>query len=266
MTVGCLVAIALIIEAWWLLSLEDRSKFIKALRVQLYIIIELITALCVWYIWKRITFLIRTKSIASFGFILKFIIMVVLVMSLVTMLLILLPIVTDPHVLSFVSSFCFGTVLFLTFSLVISDVIAFLYKLPSRFKKSMSTRPPPPSVDKTEAKIRTLLALLGALVLVCFGTMGASELIIEHVQIPMRGLHSKLNGTTVVQVSDVHLGPFNGKRHLEEIVAKVNSVHPDVVVITGDLADASFERLKEAVSPLRNLQSKHGVFYVTGVF
>lgn len=93
-----------------------------------------------------------------------------------------------------------------------------------------------------------------------------SKVIIQRVQIPMRGLHSKLNGTTVVQVSDVHLGPFNGKRHLEEIVEKVNTVHPDVVVITGDLADGSFERLKEAASLLKNIQSKHGVFYVTGVF
>lgn len=38
----------------------------------------------------------------------------------------------------------------------------------------------------------------------------------------------------------------------------------DVIVIVGDLVDGLVADLKDAVQPLQNLKSKHGVLYVTG--
>ena len=38
----------------------------------------------------------------------------------------------------------------------------------------------------------------------------------------------------------------------------------DVIVIVGDLVDGLVTDLKDAVQPLQNLKSKHGVLYVTG--
>jgi predicted MPP superfamily phosphohydrolase len=41
-------------------------------------------------------------------------------------------------------------------------------------------------------------------------------------------------------------------------------LHPDLVVITGDLVDGSVGELRDHVEPLRRLSSRHGVYFVTG--
>ncbi len=120
-------------------------------------------------------------------------------------------------------------------------------------------------MDRSEIKIRTLLALICALVLILYGAIGASGINIVRLNVPIKGLDSKLNGTTIVQLSDIHLGAFTGKRVMERIVDKVNTLNPDIVVITGDLADSNFQALKEAASPLKKILSRKGVFYSTGM-
>jgi predicted MPP superfamily phosphohydrolase len=68
----------------------------------------------------------------------------------------------------------------------------------------------------------------------------------------------------IVQISDVHLGRLVRETRLEKIVRRVNALQPDVIVITGDLVDAEPSHLEELLPTLRRLQSKHGVFAVTG--
>jgi predicted MPP superfamily phosphohydrolase len=47
---------------------------------------------------------------------------------------------------------------------------------------------------------------------------------------------------TIVQLTDLHVGPTIGRAWLEEIVRRANGLRPDVVVITGDLADGRVEQ------------------------
>jgi len=62
-----------------------------------------------------------------------------------------------------------------------------------------------------------------------------------------------------VQLSDVHVGPFSRKRRLRGIVERVSALAPDLVVITGDLADEKLAHLAEAMPLLKNLNARHGV-------
>lgn len=110
-----------------------------------------------------------------------------------------------------------------------------------------------------------LLSLVGALILIIAGSFCVTNLAVERVTVPIKGLSSLYDGTTIVQISDIHLGPFNGKSRLNNIVQKVNGLQGDIVVITGDLVDSSVEALKEAVQPLKELQTKYGVYYITGI-
>src|SRR5438552_3228468 len=73
-----------------------------------------------------------------------------------------------------------------------------------------------------------------------------------------------LDGFTIVQLTDVHVGPTIGREFIEDLVAKSNAAKPDLVCITGDLVDGSVERLREHVAPLAQLKAKHGVYFVTG--
>jgi uncharacterized protein len=90
------------------------------------------------------------------------------------------------------------------------------------------------------------------------------RVVVRRVSVPLGKLPLSLDGTTIVQLSDVHLGPTIGKRFLDRVVDRVNALKPDVVAITGDLVDGSVQRLTRQVAPLARLQARHGVYFVTG--
>ena len=69
---------------------------------------------------------------------------------------------------------------------------------------------------------------------------------------------------TVVQLSDVHIGNTIGKEFLAECVARINALKPDLVVITGDLVDRKIDDAKDALSPLKALDSTFGTYFVFG--
>jgi uncharacterized protein len=105
--------------------------------------------------------------------------------------------------------------------------------------------------------------LLGA-ALVLSALWFGRRVIVRRVSVPLGRLPLGMHGTTIVQLSDVHVGPTIGKRFLSRIVDRVNALNPDVIAITGDLVDGSVPRLAQHVAPLARLRARHGVFFVTG--
>lgn len=87
---------------------------------------------------------------------------------------------------------------------------------------------------------------------------------IKNVVIPIPDLHPELAGFKIVQISDIHIGPTIKKDFLESIVNRINELNPDFVAITGDLVDGSVHKLKDHISPLGDLKSKYGSYFVTG--
>ncbi|HEX5741444.1 MAG TPA: metallophosphoesterase, partial [Pilimelia sp.] len=68
----------------------------------------------------------------------------------------------------------------------------------------------------------------------------------------------------IAVVSDIHLGPINGRAHTVRIVDAINRLGADAVAIVGDLVDGTVAELGPAAAPLRGLRSRHGTFFVTG--
>lgn len=93
---------------------------------------------------------------------------------------------------------------------------------------------------------------------------GLADVEVKEVEVKLERLPSALSGLTLVQLSDVHVGPTIGKRFLGEVVEKTNRARPDAVVITGDLVDGTVEQLREHVAPLAQLKARYGVYFVTG--
>jgi predicted MPP superfamily phosphohydrolase len=87
---------------------------------------------------------------------------------------------------------------------------------------------------------------------------------ITDVGIALAHLPPALDGFCLVQLSDVHLGPFTSERRLRRIVERVNTLAPDLVVITGDLADEKPAHLAEAMLLLGHVRARHGVLAVPG--
>lgn len=86
----------------------------------------------------------------------------------------------------------------------------------------------------------------------------------REVRVRLARLPSELDGTTIVQLTDVHIGPTIQRAFIEEIVRTTNALSPDVIAITGDLVDGSVEALREHAAPLAQLRARYGVFFVTG--
>ncbi|MBV8624019.1 MAG: metallophosphoesterase [Herbaspirillum sp.] len=84
------------------------------------------------------------------------------------------------------------------------------------------------------------------------------------VSVPIKDLPAPLEGFTIVQISDIHVGPTIKAPYLQAIVDKVNALQPDVVAITGDLVDGSVRQLAAHTAPLAQLRARHGAYFVTG--
>jgi hypothetical protein len=105
---------------------------------------------------------------------------------------------------------------------------------------------------------------LAALMAVC-GLINARRLArVVEVDVPIAGLPAALAGFSIVQISDLHVGPTIKRGYLEAVVRAVNQLQPDVVAVTGDIVDGSVQQLRPHVAPLADLRARHGVYAVTG--
>ncbi len=92
----------------------------------------------------------------------------------------------------------------------------------------------------------------------------AGRPIVKEVIIPISKLPPGLSGFIVVQLSDLHLDLSKTESRLENIIEQTLSLHPDLIVITGDLIDADICRVDDYCKILRKLKAKHGVYAITG--
>ena len=84
------------------------------------------------------------------------------------------------------------------------------------------------------------------------------------VEVAVEGLAPALEGFTIAQISDLHVGPTIKRPFVEKIVARVNRMGADMVAITGDLVDGTVRELADHTAPLAGLKSRHGTYVVTG--
>lgn len=66
------------------------------------------------------------------------------------------------------------------------------------------------------------------------GTYARHEFEITRLNLPIRNLPDGFLGFRIVQMSDIHLEEFTEASFLERMVAQVNELDPDLVLITGD--------------------------------
>jgi len=84
------------------------------------------------------------------------------------------------------------------------------------------------------------------------------------VDVPIDNLPAALDGFTIAQISDIHVGPTIKRHYVERIVAAVNGLEPDLIAVTGDVVDGTVPNLADHTRPLAGLSARHGTFLVTG--
>ncbi len=114
---------------------------------------------------------------------------------------------------------------------------------------------------------RTLAATAGvaALGTVGFGVRTATGPIpVKRVPITLDRLPAALDGFRIALLSDIHLGPTAKREFLDGVVRTVNGLDTGLVAIVGDLVDGDVAELGHEAAALRNLESRHGTYFVTG--
>jgi predicted MPP superfamily phosphohydrolase len=88
--------------------------------------------------------------------------------------------------------------------------------------------------------------------------------VVNSLALPISSLPSCLDGFTIAMVSDVHVGPMVGKTEASRLVAQVNALQANAVVLVGDFTDGPVDDIGDAVSPFGELVASQGVYFVTG--
>lgn len=90
---------------------------------------------------------------------------------------------------------------------------------------------------------------------------------IEEVPVVLERLPSQLDGFTIAQLSDIHVGAFVREGELRRGLELVARMRPDLVVLTGDLVDHDpdvADILARFTRRLADLDVRHGVVAISG--
>ncbi len=98
-------------------------------------------------------------------------------------------------------------------------------------------------------------------------TRGRHDYVLEQVPIRLARLPHTLDGYTIAQLSDVHVGTFVGDYELSVARTLLARARPDLIVLTGDLVDhdpAYLPQLGRALRRITDLAPRDGVVAILG--
>ena len=83
-------------------------------------------------------------------------------------------------------------------------------------------------------------------------------------EITIKGLPSEFDGLKIVQLSDLHVNRWYRPERVRALVKRVNALHPDLVVLTGDYVSRNKADCAPAGESLAGLKARHGIYAVLG--
>jgi predicted MPP superfamily phosphohydrolase len=87
---------------------------------------------------------------------------------------------------------------------------------------------------------------------------------INRVELPVAQLPKELDGLTIAQVSDLHIGRFTRPGMLPAIADATNALRADLVVLSGDLVDLTLADLPAGLDFINRLDPRSGLFVIEG--
>jgi predicted MPP superfamily phosphohydrolase len=109
-----------------------------------------------------------------------------------------------------------------------------------------------------------LVGSLPFLAVVYGATAGRLRYRVAPVEVPITDLPPQLDGLRIVHLSDIHIGAFLPRTALRRAIDLINTVQPDLVVLTGDLITTEHEPLEDAIAELSRLRVPLGVWACHG--
>jgi predicted MPP superfamily phosphohydrolase len=128
-------------------------------------------------------------------------------------------------------------------------------------------RPPSPHDPSRRQLLAASVAFLppvaaGATLAVALPRLG--DFRVRRARVAVPGLPERLEGASIVHLSDLHYGKFTNPADIDRVVETVNALDADLVLFTGDLVDLSIHDLPAALSALARIRSRAGLFACDG--
>ena len=120
-----------------------------------------------------------------------------------------------------------------------------------------------PLVKKTAIGLG--IALLAMAYLIFGATEGKRYFQVKETTIESKDVPQAFDGYRIVQLSDMHVGSWNGNTQaMEKAVSIINDLQPDLIVFTGDLVNNLASELDNFIPVFSKLKAKDGVYSVLG--
>ena len=87
---------------------------------------------------------------------------------------------------------------------------------------------------------------------------------VKRMDVPVKDLPEGLDGFTIVQLTDIHASSLLTAPHIRELVRRTNDLKPDLIVVTGDIADGVLPMKDEDLAPIGELKAPFGVWGCEG--
>lgn len=93
---------------------------------------------------------------------------------------------------------------------------------------------------------------------------GAYNYQIRKVKLKFPNLPKSFDGIRIVQISDLHLGSFNGTGEISKAIQLILEQKPDLIFFTGDLVNDLHSEAVEFADELKKIKAPMGVYSILG--
>ena len=172
---------------------------------------------------------------------------------------------TFQYVLPIIIIFCFVILIFLAlktseilYSYIYTIFGLYLGYIIYLFQTSVVLRLLILFIDLPKLLLISLLYIV-PLIICIYGVINALKTKVDRITLKYPGYN---NSIKILHLSDLHLGAIHQKGSVLRIVQEIQELEPDIVVITGDMADGSLKVKPGWLAPFNNLVMT--ILYVTG--
>ncbi|MBZ0199215.1 MAG: metallophosphoesterase [Ignavibacteriaceae bacterium] len=110
------------------------------------------------------------------------------------------------------------------------------------------------------------VVLVSTCVIVFAGYLNTRKINMKTIEITAAKGSADIDSLNIVMASDFHLTPVNDGKLLKQIVEKMNSLKPDIILLPGDIVDEKGKILdrKKIGAAFEKLKPKYGIYASTG--
>lgn len=119
---------------------------------------------------------------------------------------------------------------------------------------------------KLARNITAVFVMIFTISMSIYGIYNAHDLRITNYEVTVNK-KSNIDNLNVVLIADLHLGYNVGLDEMKDMVDKINSLNPDVVVVAGDIFDNEYETIEnpeEIIKVLNTINTKYGKYATYG--